>query len=143
MLKLLLSHVLDARVTDAMLPEPPHGCRWFFISIDSTYIFPQQDTLDYTPDNYLDYKIFFATTEGGLTIDDEVKCLSQYEMSTYKGYYIGYAQDFETETGKKFDHCIVSGNSYNPPYHIQHDYTIYVGNRVPECDTDVGNILEE
>ncbi len=134
---------LDARVTEAMLPEPPHGCRWFFTSIDSTYIFPQQDTLDYTPDNYLDYKIFFATTEGGLTIDDEVKCLSQYEMSTYKGYYIDYAQDFESETGKKFDYCYISGKPYSDPYRIQHDYWIYVGYRGIICDVAVDDILAE
>ncbi len=134
---------LGARVTDAMLPEPPAGCRWFFTSIDSTYIFPQQDTLDYTPDNYLDYKIFFATTEGGLSIDDEVKCLSMYEMNTYEGYYIDYAQEYETQTGKKFDYCTIIGQPYYYPYHIQHDYTIWAGVRWLECDANVGDILAE
>ncbi len=134
---------LDAQVTEAMLTEPPEGCRWVFTSIVDTTIFPQQDTLDDTPDNYLDYKIFFATTAGGLTIDDEVKCLSQYEMNTYKGYYIDYAQDFEAVTGKKFSHCLIMGNSYYPPYHIQHDYTLFAGYRSLVCGTSVEDISVE
>jgi len=133
---------LDARVTNAMVPEPPNGCRWFYTDVVYEYINPTQDTLDYTPDNYIDYKIFYATTEGGLIIDDDVKCLSEYEMNTYEGYYIEYAQNYETETGLKFDHCIITGNPYfEPAYHIQHDYFIYAGNRWLECDTGVGDIF--
>ena len=66
---------------------------------------------------------------------DGVKCVSGSDMNFYEAYYIDYAQTFENETGKKFYQCVISGNPYYSPspYHIQHDYHIFVGNRFLIC----------
>lgn len=134
---------LDARVTNAMLPEPQTGCRWFFTELDSVYIYPKQDQLDPTPDNYRDYKIYYAIDNGTLGITDDTKCLTGNDMNFYEAYYIEYAQNVETEKGKKYDYCELSGNPYDQNtdhYHIQHDYTIFVAYRFLECTIDVENI---
>ncbi len=129
---------LDARVTDAMLPDPPNSCRWFFTAIDHKYINPENDQLNPTPNNYRDYKIYYASDDVA-QITETTKCLSGSDMNFYKAYYIDYAQDFEVESGKKFYYCALSGNAYPLPYHIQHDYTIYVGYRFLECTIGVSN----
>ena len=133
---------LDLHVTNAMLPNPPNGCRWYFRTIYAKTFDPKQDTLDDTPDNFIDWKIFYASSEYG-EIDYDVKCLSQYEMSTYKGYYITYAQDYETQTGKKFCYCVIVGEEMNDNNYniIQHTYTVYTGFRTYECDLEVEDIL--
>ncbi len=120
---------LDMRVTNYMLPDPPSGATWWFRGITSTYITPTSDPLTTDFDNYLDYKIFYATTENGLVIDDDVKCMSQYEMNFYEGHYINYAQDLET-TSRKFANCVLVGVPLPNPYRIQHKYTIFVGERL-------------
>lgn len=120
---------LDFRVTSYMLPDPPSGAFWYFRNISSTYINPTSDPLTTNFDNYLDYKIFFATTEGGLTIDYDVKCMSQYEMNFYENHYIDYAENLEV-ANLKFAKCFLTGTSYNNPYRIQHNYTIFVGHRM-------------
>ena len=121
---------LDYRVTNYMLPDPPSGSNWWFRSITSTYIIPTSDPLTTDFDNYLDYKIFYATTANGLIIDYDVKCMSQYEMNFYEDHYIDYAQELET-TNRKFAKCILTGNSYGTPvYHIQHNYTLFIGERL-------------
>ncbi len=133
---------LKARVTAAMLPIPPSGCRWYFTGVVHTYIIPTQDTLGSTFDNYLDYKIFYAIEENGLVITDTEKCLSQYEMNFYEGHYINYALNYQTTSGKKFYQCWIIGRPYySPVYHIQHDYTIFVGYRFLECNGYIDDIL--
>ena len=120
---------LDYKVTKVMLPDPPSGANWWFRNITSTYIIPTSDPLNQPPTNYLDYKIFYATTAGGLVINYDVKCMSYYEMDFYKNHYVDYAQA-EESTNRKFARCWIHGNNYSlPEYHIQHDYTIFVGER--------------
>ncbi|MDP2424234.1 MAG: hypothetical protein U1C46_10225 [Bacteroidales bacterium] len=134
---------LAARITSAMIPSPGNNCRWYYTQIENKYIFPQQDTLNNPPVNYLDYKIFYATTAGGLIIDDEVKCLSALEMNFYKGHYNDYAIAFQLATNKKFSNCTVLGGPVYElfSYSIQHRYTIYVGKRWLECTMPLENIL--
>jgi hypothetical protein len=133
---------LAERVTNAVVPAPPTGCRWYFTGpILHTTILPTQDQVS-TVDNYLDYKIFYAS-EVVAPITDTEKCLSQYEMSFYEGHYINYALNYQTATGKKFSRCTIVGKPYYSPfYHIQHDYTIFVGNRFLECTDTIDDILE-
>ena len=131
---------LEARVIDNVLPDPPAGGRWHFTNPVPTTIDPTQDPLDETPDNYLDYKVFYATEAVG-TIDFDVKCMSIYEMSFYKNHYIDYAQGCET-TDLKFADCLIEGKQYTDDYfYIQHEYTIWVGYRFVEYTITVGDIL--
>lgn len=132
---------LQKRVTDNMLPDPPSGGRWHFTNPNSIEIFPKSDPLTETPNNYRDYKIFYAEESVGI-IDDGVKCMSMSDMSFYEYYYIEYAQDFETTTNQYFSHCMIFGKPYwTGGYHIQHDYTIYTGNRYVVYDLDVEDIM--
>jgi hypothetical protein len=134
---------LDKRVTDAMLPDPPSNGRWYFTIPHATYILPTHDTLDGITDNYRDYKIFYASSQVGV-IDDGTKCLSLADMSFYEDYYIDYAEDYEenNEYGQLFYYCNLSGNQYYNPFdHVQHDYTIYVGNRFVVYEQGVNEIL--
>lgn len=133
---------LALQVRNTLLPAPPAGGRWVYTGITNTYINPTQDPLTNNPDNYLDYKIFYATEAVG-TIDYEVQCLSLYEMGFYENHYIAYAIDFENATGKDFYNCIAEGLAYpDSEYHIQHNYWVYVGHRFLVIDMEVENILE-
>jgi len=132
---------LAARIASALIPVPPTGCRWYFAGgIESIYIFPTQDPLGTTFDNYLDYKIFYATEEVA-PIGYTEKCLSQFEMSFYEGHYINYALNYQTVTNKYFNRCTILGNPYSNPYRIWHEYTIFVGNRFLECSVLIDDIL--
>lgn len=125
---------LDYRVTEAMLPDPPSGASWWFWNVTSTYIIPTGDPLNQPPTNYLDYKIFYAIVDPianpPLTVGYTEKCMSYYEMDFYENHYVDYAQAEETGN-RKFASCLIYGSNYSiPEYHIQHDYTIFVGNRL-------------
>ncbi len=119
---------LDQRVTNSLLPPPPMGASWRFKSIESRTIHPTQDPLSGDEDNYLDYKIFYASELVG-PIDDDVKCMSQYEMNFYETHYIDYAETFEIDENKEFASCIISGEPKWNPYRIYHKYKILVGNK--------------
>jgi len=132
---------LELRVINNVLPEPPQGGSWRYSNVVNTYIIPTQDPLTNNPDNYLDYKIFYAT-EAVAPITDTEKCLPMVEMSFYMNHYIDYALNYETTTNKDFKDCIIEGNPYwVPVYHIQHDYWIYVGHRYLIMEIPVINIL--
>lgn len=135
---------LDARVTNAMLPAPPGGGRWKFTNVKAYGpVLPKKDKLDETPDNYLDYKIFFATTENNLIIDFDVKCLSPFEMNFYKSQYFDYVDTAEAKyPGKKFSECMIVGKENVNPYQIYHNYTIFVGNRFVLYDYSIDDIME-
>ncbi len=131
------------RVTNAVVPAPPAGGRWIYSSpILPNYIYPTQDTLTGDIDNYLDYKIFYATSFEG-DLEDSVYCMSRYEMDFYEGHYINYAITTEDTTGLDFDHCIIGGNPYTIEGYdiIQHDYTIFVGHRNLVMDLTIEDIL--
>jgi len=119
---------LDIRVTNNLLPTPPTGANWCFRNVATTYINPTQDPLTTNFDNYLDYKIFYAT-EAVTPITDTEKCLEMFEMNFYLNYYIDYAEDYEISANRDFCFCLISGNPYGNPYRIQHDYYIFVGER--------------
>lgn len=137
---------LDAAVTDAMTDIPGSGCHFYFLNPEFVKIPPTQDQLQLPIDNYLDYKIFYAIEDPShnppLYITDVERCVSNSEMGIYRELYIDYAIDFEVMTNKKFNYSIIAGNPYTDPNRIQHDYTIFVGNRFIECTAVIDNILE-
>ena len=133
---------LQKRVIDELLPTTSSNCKWYFTNLENTYFTPTDYQLDSNPDNYLDYKIFYATDAVG-PLDYDVKCLSQYEMTFYEGHYIYLAEDYEDQYLKDFAKCEISGNPYNDAgiTRIQHDYRIFIGNRILECDFTIDDIL--
>ena len=135
---------LEARVTNAMVPDPPTGCHWYYTNIDTLMLDPLDYPLDPTPDNYEDYKIYYAhdAVANGLTFD--VKCLSGAEMAFYKNHYIDLATETEIQYGKDFNSCLIFGNDYRDPdddLYIQHDYQLHIGHRHIECSAIVDDIL--
>lgn len=134
---------LGKRVIDNVLPEPPSGGRWYFTNMVNAYIQPTSNPLTNTPNNYRDYKIFYATDAVTPTIDNDTKCLSSSDMDFYEYYYIEYAEDLEISTNKLFANCWIEGKPYwiSYIYNIQHDYTIFVGNRFVVYDAGCDDIM--
>ncbi len=126
---------LEVRVSNAKIPEPPEGCRWWYNNVDTLLLNPLDYQIDSTPDNYEDYAIYYASDdiEDGLTF--EVKCLSLVEMTFYENEYIEIATDIEIQYSKDFAACIIDGNNYsnNNVIYIQHDYQIIIGLRFLTC----------
>jgi hypothetical protein len=124
---------LQARVIQEMLPDPPSGHRWFWIYTNTdVYTAGTSTQLDPTPDNYCDYKLFYAVKEPPLTIGYDEKCLSPYEMVFYEGYYIELADSSENYWSDLFKTCIVedyTAGSVIHPDEIEHKLTVIVGDR--------------
>ncbi len=122
---------LQARVIQEMLPEPSSGYRWFWIYPHTeTYYANTSTQLDPTPDNYCDYKLFWAIKTYG--IGDDEKCLSTYEMGFYEGYYIELAEGLENTWSDDFKNCVVlyhTDGSQSNPDKIEHTLTVTVGDR--------------
>jgi hypothetical protein len=141
---------LQQRVIDELLPPPPSSGRWFFTNpISITYYYYQYPLTPQgeDPDNYCDYRIFFADNNPSqnLEITDTEKCLSHTEMVFYEGHYVDLAIDYENANGnRKFKTCIVeditSGPEYSPDQ-IKHDYTVSIGFRFVEYFDGVGDIM--
>jgi hypothetical protein len=135
---------LATRVTNAMLPDPPNGYMWTFGNPHSKVLNPKDHPLTTSPDNYLDYKIFYAEENAGLqlTIGDDEECLTMYEMNFYEDYYIDFAEGFENEYSQKFSNCILYGQPEYSPHSIKHYYTIIIGTRHLKYPFEVDDILE-
>ena len=79
-------------------------------------------------DNYMDYRVYYATTTVG-AITDATKCISNdIEMPFYLGQYDDFIDEFEIQYQLEFVDCLLEG--YIPPdeSYIQRDYRIYLGN---------------
>ncbi len=135
---------LCTRVTNAMLPNPPNGYIWTFGNPHSKNIYAKDHPLTTAPDNYLDYKVFYAeeNPELQLTIGDAEECLSIYEMNFYEGYYIDFAEDLENEFSQDFSSCIIEGiHIITTSEYIVHKYRIFVGTRHLKYPFEVEDIL--
>ena len=131
-----------------MSDAPASNCHWYFTNINTIDYDPLDHQLDPTPDNYEDYKIYYAIDNVGDGLTNEVKCLSRYEMDFYDYHMTDLAIIEEISTGKKFNYCeVIHRDDYldYPPYpmYIQHDYTLYIGYRFLECSFEIEDILNQ
>ncbi len=136
---------LESRVTNAMTDLPPTGCHFYFPNPQPILFNPLSYQLDPTPNNFEDYKIYYAIDNVGNGLTDDVKCLSRDEMSFYENHYVDLALEQETLLGMKFDYCEINHGDYydnNGIMYIQHDYVLYVGVRFLECNYVIDDILE-
>jgi hypothetical protein len=131
-------------------PLPPSDCRFVYINpihklINQPWLPEYQ--LDPTPDNYLDFKVFFASDyfndppQGDL--DDVVKCLDYSdEMLFYKQQYIDLIEEFENDNNKYYSGCTFEGKEYlyQPNeaeyYSIMHEIEFTVSSRIIVCNAE-------
>ncbi|MBU2554270.1 MAG: hypothetical protein KKF98_07390 [Bacteroidetes bacterium] len=133
---------LMKRVIDDVIPIPPTGGRWTYTGVVNELIPATQDPLHGgNPDNYRDFKIFYAT-EAVATITNAQKHLPMAEMSFYESNYIDYALGYETATGMDFSDCNITGGPlFQPVYFIQHNYRMFAGNRHLAMNIGIDDIL--
>ena len=133
---------LMKRVLDNVIPAPPTGGRWIYTDVVYETIPPTQDPIySGDPDNYRDYKIFYAT-EAVATITYVQKHLPVAEMSFYECNYIDYALGYETTTGMDFSDCTITGGPvWDEYYYIQHNYQMFAGNRHLAMNIGIDDIL--
>ena len=80
-------------------------------------------------DNYMDYRVYYATNAVNPQITNDTKCISNdIEMPFYFGHYNDFIEDFELLYQLEFVDCIIEGYIHSDQSYIQHKYTIYLGN---------------
>lgn len=111
----------------SLRPTPSPGCRYTYIG--SKMISVPRTLLDPTPDNYLDYDIFKASTEfnnpPSQTLDDVVKCFGYTDEILF--YEPNYKQLIEDEQVGLwvYNGCDVRGY---PEYEIKNNISYYTIN---------------
>ncbi|MCK9451817.1 MAG: hypothetical protein M0Q90_09015 [Bacteroidales bacterium] len=128
-------------------PEPPTNCRYVYVNPVSKPInrpWLEEYQLDNTPDNYLDFKIFFASDyynnppQGDL--HDTIKCMDYSdEIQFYRQQYIDLIEDFQNETNKYYSGCSFDGSVFwfaindFEYYSIKHDLLFTASTRLLVC----------
>ena len=130
--------ILEYEIYFKYLPAfPPNYRVWFSNSEIYSPVYSSFQ-IDYTPDNYCDYRIFYADNEIN-TIDDETKCLDYdqngsgiHEMDFYLDgaeYVLLYWRDNPTTNpdGKDFENCFFTHKVLGDPYRIKHELNYTFG----------------
>lgn len=94
--------IFEAMLLDHFTPQAPNNCRWYYYGTANEVTLNYSDyQLSSTLDNYLDYKIYAASTsiENGLTV--EVRCLEfnqnnsgVHEMQFYYDHLKGFVNEW-------------------------------------------------
>lgn len=113
------------------IPAPPPGMirRHELIHTEGplTPNLPEYRIPDDILDNYMDYRVFFATISVG-QIDDDTKCISDaIEMPFYLLEYSDFINEFKDAYSLEFIDCLVEGLTDANETFIQHDFTIFLG----------------
>lgn len=100
--------------------------------------------MDGIPDNYLDFKVFFASDyynnppQGDL--HDTIKCMDYSdEIQFYRQQYIDLIEDFQDETNKYYSGCTFEGLVFwfpvnnNVYYSIKHELLFTASTRLLVC----------
>jgi hypothetical protein len=127
-------------------PSNPY-CRWYFYGATTTVTYYYEDhQLNTTPANYLDYKIYAASSDIGDGLTDEVKCLEWnqnnsglHEMQFYYDYlkifvseWLGSSQNTEN---KKLAPSFIYSRIINPGNEtiVYHEPNFYFRKRGLVC----------
>ena len=132
---------LQATINSFLVPAPPPGYIRKFSVLFTKEIFtpniPLYRTENDVLDNYLDYKIFYASNSiPNFPITDDVKCVStDIEIPFYLSSYTSIIDTIiEEQSGiqqinMSFIICIVDGRKDETETFIQHDFHFQIGRR--------------
>lgn len=127
--------ILEGDLQFAHIPAPPPGYirRYTIIHTEGPLIpnHPNYRIENDPLDNYMDYRVYYATNAVNPPISDDTKCISDdIEMPFYLGQYDDFIDEFEIQYQLEFVDCILEGlaGNANGEDFIQHNYTVYLGN---------------
>jgi len=132
---------LELQTNNYFYEEPPTNCQWYFPEIDRTiydnpplYRNPDDEILD----NYLDYLLFYATSQlDPLPFEESTLCLyKEDEMPFYKTNYINWGSDIELNTApNRINKVEVYGSRRSDDTYsfLFHKVTYYHGRRLTMC----------